>query len=299
MNQQKLTKRNSGTNRGRSTLQILLLVLFIPVFASPGLGQVTNRVKEQPESFLLSDDCQVQRQSLPTIDFDRLRSDEQAKDKDRRIQKQLDVAAHVNFKLDNSGSDREETHVEEPYSALSKVFLPNNARNSLFPRTVALEATEESFSSPQPDPDLSKFAFFIDAGAAFPHGDISFFLDPGFSLNAGLEYMITTQFSAVGTFGYHRFSTFFGGDASVYQLSGNGKFYFVDDSTRLRPFVNGGVGLYVTDAATTHFGGNIGAGVLYEVTPKFGIQGSYNFHAFTVGDGTRFSTVQGGVRFRF
>ena len=275
MNQQKLTE---SKNRKRSTLQILLLVLCTPLLAVPGLGQV----REQPESLFLSDQCQaqVQLKSLPTIDSD------QAKDKDRWNLMHLDVAKHVNFTLDNG----EAKPVTE--TSLSNVFLPSRAKSSLF-------KADESFSSPQADPDLSKFAIFFDAGAAFPHGDISFFLNAGFSLNAGLEYMITNQFSAEGTFGYHRFSTFFGGDANVYQLSGNGKFYFVDDSTKLRPFVNGGVGLYVTDSATTHFGGNIGAGVLYEVTPKFGIKGAYNFNVFTAGSTTRFSTVQGGVRFRF
>ena len=159
--------------------------------------------------------------------------------------------------------------------------------------TSALGQTNQSSS------DLSKFAFFMDAGVAVPHGDISFFLDPGFSIRGGLEYMITDQFSAEGSVGYQRFGTFFGGSTNLYQVSGNGKFYLVDQSTRLRPFVNGGVGVYVTDSATTHFGGNVGAGVLYEVTPSFGIQGSYNFNVFTAGSGTKFSTVQGGVRFRF
>lgn len=267
MNQQKLEK-----NRKRSTLQIPLLVLFTFMLATPGLGQ---GVREQSESLFMSDESQAQVQ--------------QAKDKDRRNKRRLDVAAHVKFTLDNSN---ESGQVEETNTALSNVFLPSRAKDSLL-------KADESLSSPQSDPDLSNFAFFIEAGAAFPHGDISFFLDPGFSLNAGLEYMITNQFSAEGTFGYHRFSVFFGGDTSVYQLSGNGKFYFVDDSTKLRPFVNGGVGLYVTDSATTHFGGNIGVGILYEVTPKFGIKGSYNFNVFTAGATSRFSTVQGGVRFRF
>lgn len=153
--------------------------------------------------------------------------------------------------------------------------------------------------SSQPDPDGSKFAVFGTAGVAVPHGDLSIFLDPGFSVNTGLEYMITKQFSAEGTFGYHRFSTLFGGHSNLYQLSANGKYYFVDDSTKLRPFVNGGVGGYVTDSATVHFGGNVGGGVLYEVTPKFGVLGSYNYHIVQIGDSVHFSTVQGGVRFRF
>lgn len=156
-------------------------------------------------------------------------------------------------------------------------------------------------SSPQSASDRSKFAVFGSVGVTVPHGDFNIFVDPSLSLNTGLEYMITPQFSVEGTLGFHRFSTssFFDDHANLYQVSGNGKFYLVDESSKLRPFVNGGVGLYVTDAATTHFGGNVGGGVLYEATPRFGIVGAYNFHAFSAGDGTRFSTVQGGVRWRF
>lgn len=279
MDQQKLTQRNLKTNRKRLTAQILLLLLFTLSLAVPGLAQVTEPTKEQSESSTLIE--QTPRKTVPVIDLVRLMSDEQDKD-------QAPKSFAFNF------ADREAKRVEEPHAALSELFAPSRVKNSLFTR-----APEEN-SSPQADPDLSNFAFWISAGVAIPHGDLNFFLDPGFSVNAGLEYMITSQFSAEGTFGYHRFSTdFFGESAQLYQISGNGKFYFVDDSSTVRPFVNGGVGAYVTDSATTHFGGNIGVGILYEATPHFGILGSYNFHAFTAGDGFRFSTVQGGVRFRF
>ena len=160
-------------------------------------------------------------------------------------------------------------------------------------------AQSTSQSSPQTASDRSKFAVFGNVGVTVPHGDLNTFVDPSFSVNTGLEYMITSQFSVEGTLGYHRFSTFFGDHANLYQVSGNGKFYLVDESSKLRPFVNGGVGVYVTDAAQAHFGGNVGAGVLYEVTPRFGIQGVYNFHVFSSGGNTKFSTVQGGVRWRF
>ena len=160
-------------------------------------------------------------------------------------------------------------------------------------------AQSASSRSPQPASDRSKFAVFGNAGVTVPHGDLNIFFDPNFSVNTGLEYMITSQFSAEGTLGYHRFSTFFGDHANLYQVSGNAKFYLVDESSKVRPFVNGGVGVYVTDAAQAHFGGNVGGGVLYEATPHFGITGAYNFHAFTAGSSSRFSTVQGGVRWRF
>jgi hypothetical protein len=164
---------------------------------------------------------------------------------------------------------------------------------------IAGLAQSTSSSSPQSASDRSKFAVFGNVGVTVPHGDLNIFVDPSFSLNTGLEYMITPQFSAEGTLGYHRFSTFFGDNANLYQVSGNGKFYLVDESSKVRPFVNGGVGAYVTDAATTHFGGNVGGGVLYEATPHFGITAAYNFHIFSAGANTKYSTLQGGVRWRF
>ena len=169
------------------------------------------------------------------------------------------------------------------------------------PDAAPSETTSGSSSGPpsQPGSTASKFAVFVDSGVAVPHGDFNIFFDPGFTVNAGLEYLITSQFSAVGTLGYNRFPTFFSGHADLYQVSANGKFYLVDESSKARPFVNGGVGAYVTDSGTAHFGGNVGGGILYEVTPHFGVQGSYNFHVFSTGSTLKYSTVQGGMRFRF
>src|ERR1044072_1303612 len=98
-------------------------------------------------------------------------------------------------------------------------------------------ATNSGSSSPQTASDRSKFAVFGNVGVTIPHGDLNIFVDPSFSLNTGLEYMITPQFSAEGTLGYHRFSTssFFNDHANLYQVSGNGKFYLVDESSKLRP----------------------------------------------------------------
>jgi len=66
-----------------------------------------------------------------------------------------------------------------------------------------------------------------------------------------------------------------------------------------RSFVNAGIGGYdFNPGGGTHFGGNVGAGVLREFGPHWGLQASYNFHAVsTPGAATKFSTVQGGIRF--
>jgi len=147
-----------------------------------------------------------------------------------------------------------------------------------------------------------KLALFLDFGAGIPHGTFSNFFNPGFSFNAGLEYMVNPHFSAEGIFGYHHFGSKLPAvsNLNVYQFSVNAKAYFVALPNKFRPFVNGGVGAYKFSPGSSHFGGNVGAGVLYEVTPKFGLQGSYNYHAVnTPGTTTKFSTIQGGVRFVF
>jgi len=148
-------------------------------------------------------------------------------------------------------------------------------------------------------PEENKLALFLDVGAGVPHGTFGNFFNTGFSLNAGLEYVATSHFSAEGIFGYHHFPAKIGSALDLYQFSANGKFYLTS-SGPLRPFVNGGIDGYKFSPGSTYFGGNFGAGILYELTPHWGLQGSYNFHTVnTPGAATKFSTIQGGIRFVF
>jgi len=143
-----------------------------------------------------------------------------------------------------------------------------------------------------------KFAIFLDAGAGIPHSTLSSAFNTGFSLNAGLEYMATSHFSAEGIFGYHHLPGAITADRDLYQLSVNAKTYLT--SGTLRPFVNGGIGAYKFSSGPTKFGGNVGTGVLYALTSGVGLQGSYNFHMInTAVEATKFSTVQAGIRFEF
>ena len=73
--------------------------------------------------------------------------------------------------------------------------------SSRWSRTIKGEKT----SSAQPGSARSNFAVFGDIGVSVPHGDFNIFFDPGFSVNTGLEYMITSQFSVEGSLGYHQF----------------------------------------------------------------------------------------------
>lgn len=154
---------------------------------------------------------------------------------------------------------------------------------------------------PPPPRGSGKVAVFFDAGAAVPHGTFGNAFNTGFSLNAGLEYIATGHFSAEGIFGYHRFTAKVGSGAlNLYQFSANGKAYLTS-SGPFRPFVNAGIGGYdFTPGGNTYFGGNVGAGLLRELGPHWGVQASYNFHTVnTPVAATKFSTIQGGIRFVF
>jgi opacity protein-like surface antigen len=145
----------------------------------------------------------------------------------------------------------------------------------------------------------AKFAGFLDVGAGIPHGTFGNAFNTGFSLNAGLEYIATSRFSAEGIFGYHHFPAKVGSAVDLYQFSANGKFYLTS-SGPFRPFVNGGIGGYKFSPGSTYVGGNFGAGILYDLTSHWGLQGSYNFHVVnTPGEAAKFSTLQAGIRFVF
>jgi opacity protein-like surface antigen len=147
-----------------------------------------------------------------------------------------------------------------------------------------------------------RWGLSLHAGANFPHAEFNDFFDSGFSFNADLEYRLSNHFSFEALYGYHRFPTeFFSDHADVHQLSGNVKVF--GGSSTVRPFINGGGGIYHLSAGgggETKGGANLGGGLQFNITPTFAIEGAYNFHTvFTPGPNLKFSTLQGGVRFRF
>jgi hypothetical protein len=142
-----------------------------------------------------------------------------------------------------------------------------------------------------------RVAAFFDFGPNFPHGTFGSVFNTGVSLNAGLEYIAHPHFALEGIFGYHHFPGSLVGDLNVYQFSANGKSYLTNGN--IRPFVNGGVGGYKFSPGSIYFGGNVGGGMLYTLTARFGLQLSYNLHVVNTGPATKFSDVQFGVRWVF
>jgi hypothetical protein len=123
--------------------------------------------------------------------------------------------------------------------------------------------------------------------------------DPGLSLGADLEYRFTPLFSFEGYLGHDRFrNSFFNDSFYITHLSAGPKFTFGTGS--VRPSLHAGVGAYFFEGGGTHVGGNVGASLQFWVTPNFAIEPSYNYRFInTSGSVVRYSTLQGGVRFRF
>jgi hypothetical protein len=168
--------------------------------------------------------------------------------------------------------------------------------------------TRDGVNPPNP-PGFKRWGVSLHAGLSIPHGNFDTVFNPGPNFGVDLEYRVTPTFSLEGIYGFHRFNgaTFNGGtfgpftlgSVNVHQFSFNGKVY--GSSSPVRPFFNFGGGAYVfTPGASTHGGLNVGGGVQFDVTPNFAVDTMYNFHnVFTSGSSTQFSTLQGGVRFRF
>ncbi len=171
------------------------------------------------------------------------------------------------------------------------------------PEGVATVNTTIEAVEPQTTSGFKRWGLSLHAGVSFPHGNFNTAYNPGSNAGIDLEYRINRHFSLEGIYTFHRFrgqrfDLFRVPDLNVHQFSINGKVY--GSSSPLRPFFNFGAGAYKFDPGSTRGGLNVGFGVQRDITPTFAIEAMYNFHnVFTPGSSTRFSTVQGGVRFRF
>lgn len=222
----------------------------------------------------------------------------------------------VPFAFNVTNDEREKT-----VFLIVDVFVPSGVTGV----EVALDTTRRDYGSrenrvmrglvtlpggpkqPPPPGDFKRWGLSLHAGASIPHGDFDDVFNPGANVGVDLEYRFNKKFSleAIYTFNHFRGETFtFNGQSftvdgtNIHNLSVNGKIY--GDTSPVRPFVNFGGGLYVFDSATARGGVNVGGGLQFDLKPNVALDAMYNFHNVIGSDGSlRYSTVQGGVRFRF
>ncbi len=147
--------------------------------------------------------------------------------------------------------------------------------------------------------DLSHFAIIVRGGCAFPSGSFSSLLKPGLSLHLGLEYSIANTITTEAIVGYHQLKDdSWGSDLKVWQFSLNGRYYLMNN--RLRPFVNGGSGLYILDPGDSEIGFNGGGGLQFAFSSKVSFEVTINYHTIKRKETNfEFWAAQGGLRYRF
>ena len=182
------------------------------------------------------------------------------------------------------------------------------------PSATDEEATAATPPAPPAQPagdEFKRWGLSLHAGVSIPHPDFSDLRRPGPNFGVDLEYRFNKYFSLEGVYTYHRFGgetfgpfvpggpTFELDPLNLHQLSVNGKIYAAGTSP-VRPFFNLGGGAYFfSPGSTTRGGVNVGGGLQFDVTETMAVEGAYNFHNVFGFSDVKFSTVQGGVRFRF
>ncbi|HUL58303.1 MAG TPA: hypothetical protein VLU43_03470 [Anaeromyxobacteraceae bacterium] len=144
-----------------------------------------------------------------------------------------------------------------------------------------------------------KYSVGLRAGAAIPQGGLSNSYSTNFALTFDFEYAFNRTLSVLVAGGRDAFSGKSGAkDLTVWRLQALGRAYALYGPIRV--FAQVGVGYYLFDPGSNKGGASLGAGALYELTPDWAIEATYDAHGVTSG-GTKssWSDVQAGVRYRF
>lgn len=126
-------------------------------------------------------------------------------------------------------------------------------------------------------------------GGTIPIGNFNNNYDPDYSIGLNFDYHFTPQLSAVGLIGYNHFISGAPSVSNTYwwNISANFKYEFITEP--LRPYVNGGPGIYIPETGSTRIGFNIGLGLGYLLTSDWTIEFGADYHnIFTSGDDVRF-----------
>ncbi len=144
-----------------------------------------------------------------------------------------------------------------------------------------------------------RYAVFGSAGENFQIDSLSRKThNPGGSYQIGFEYSFTNQWSFEGLLGFDRFRRSSSNKLDIYRFSADAKYYPIIGTYQLG--LVAGIGAYNLDPGPTKIGMNAGVSGEYRITTEWSLEILGNYHTvFTSGDNIQYSTVHGGVRYRF
>lgn len=158
----------------------------------------------------------------------------------------------------------------------------------------------------------SKMAVGIQAGIALPMGDFGDGFDMGFGGTGTFAYHINPMLDVTGSFGYLTWSAK-EGDASFSSIPVlvGARYYFGKD--KLNPYVAGELGIHFStidvpevvipgfgtiggSESSSDFGFGVGAGILYQLSPKLDLDVNAKFNSIS-GDGgsSNYISIMAGV----
>lgn len=125
---------------------------------------------------------------------------------------------------------------------------------------------------------VKKGGFSLHAGVVMPRGAYNNTHDNGVTFNLDYTQFIHADLAWDARLGYSSFDGKGANpDLDVWTVSGNLK-YYLGSGPSWRGFVNGGVGLYALDPGGTELGGNVGAGLAFQVQPRLTLEATANYH---------------------
>ena len=145
-----------------------------------------------------------------------------------------------------------------------------------------------------------KWSASIHGGYTFPVTDFGSRYDGSFMFAVDLDYHFTSQLSAVAFAGFNHFKAdvSYVTDTHWWNFSANLKWEFTTNP--LRPYVNGGFGIYVPKTGSTKYGFNLGLGIDRTIAANLIIEAGVDYHhILTDQEDPEFYTAHVGLIFCF